>query len=96
MQGKVPFVSKDGIHQLHIFIFVLALFHVLYCVLTLALGRAKVLYIRSSSSHISCSTVHIPSLPPAKAIKVMSNKIWAIYSLADEKLEALGNGDKNS
>lgn len=41
MQGKVPFVSTDGIHQLHIFIFVLALFHVLYCITTLALGRAK-------------------------------------------------------
>ncbi|KAB2074067.1 hypothetical protein ES319_A07G127700v1 [Gossypium barbadense] len=40
-QGKVPFVSSGGIHQLHLFIFVLALFHVLYCVLTLALGRAK-------------------------------------------------------
>ncbi|KAF5470680.1 hypothetical protein F2P56_011177 [Juglans regia] len=40
-KDKVPFVSKDGIHQLHIFIFVLAVFHVLYCVLTLALGRAK-------------------------------------------------------
>ncbi|KAK9999009.1 hypothetical protein SO802_018612 [Lithocarpus litseifolius] len=40
-RNMVPFVSADGIHQLHIFIFVLALFHVLYCVLTLALGRAK-------------------------------------------------------
>lgn len=40
-KGQVPFVSKDGIHQLHIFIFVLAVFHVLYCVLTLVLGRAK-------------------------------------------------------
>uniref|UniRef100_A0A2N9GC59 MLO-like protein n=1 Tax=Fagus sylvatica TaxID=28930 RepID=A0A2N9GC59_FAGSY len=40
-RGQVPFVSKDGIHQLHIFIFVLAVFHVLYCVLTLVLGRAK-------------------------------------------------------
>ncbi|PIM98067.1 hypothetical protein CDL12_29455 [Handroanthus impetiginosus] len=40
-KGKVPFVSSDGIHQLHIFIFVLALFHVLYCVLTMALGNAK-------------------------------------------------------
>ncbi|XWS52688.1 hypothetical protein CRYUN_Cryun11dG0092400 [Craigia yunnanensis] len=40
-QGKVPFISEDGIHQLHIFIFVLALFHVLYCILTMALGRAK-------------------------------------------------------
>ncbi|XP_051120813.1 MLO-like protein 6 [Andrographis paniculata] len=40
-KGKVPFVSTDGIHQLHIFIFVLAIFHVLYCIATLALGRAK-------------------------------------------------------
>ncbi|XP_031396521.1 MLO-like protein 12 [Punica granatum] len=40
-QGKVPFVSVYGIHQLHIFIFVLAVSHVLYCIVTLALGRAK-------------------------------------------------------
>ncbi|KAK7262348.1 hypothetical protein RJT34_29916 [Clitoria ternatea] len=40
-EGKVPFVSSDGIHQLHIFIFVLAVFHILYCVTTMALGRAK-------------------------------------------------------
>lgn len=40
-EGKVPFVSSDGIHQLHIFIFVLAVFHILYCILTMALGRAK-------------------------------------------------------
>ncbi|KAL1558569.1 MLO-like protein 6 [Salvia divinorum] len=40
-KGKVAFISTDGIHQLHIFIFVLAIFHVLYCITTLALGRAK-------------------------------------------------------
>ncbi|XP_047171556.1 MLO-like protein 6 [Vigna umbellata] len=40
-EGKVPFVSSDGIHQLHIFIFVLTVFHVLYCITTMALGRAK-------------------------------------------------------
>ncbi|KAK7312546.1 hypothetical protein VNO77_36483 [Canavalia gladiata] len=40
-EGKVPLVSSDGIHQLHIFIFVLAVFHVLYCIITMALGRAK-------------------------------------------------------
>ncbi|KAG2371389.1 MLO-like protein [Vigna angularis] len=45
-QGKVPFVSSEGIHQLHIFIFVLAVFHVLYCILTLALGRAKICFFR--------------------------------------------------
>ncbi|XP_010264735.1 PREDICTED: MLO-like protein 6 [Nelumbo nucifera] len=40
-KGKVPFVSSEGIHQLHIFIFVLAVFHVLYCIITMALGRLK-------------------------------------------------------
>ncbi|KAG9142084.1 hypothetical protein Leryth_016307 [Lithospermum erythrorhizon] len=40
-KGKVPFVSSDGIHQLHIFIFILAVSHVLYCILTLVLGRIK-------------------------------------------------------
>ncbi|CAA3009594.1 MLO 6 [Olea europaea subsp. europaea] len=40
-EGKVPFISTDGIHQLHIFIFVLAVSHVLYCILTMALGRLK-------------------------------------------------------
>lgn len=43
MQGKVPFVSSNGINQLHIFIFVLACFHVVCCILTMALGRAKVI-----------------------------------------------------
>ncbi|KAF5206558.1 Mlo-like protein [Thalictrum thalictroides] len=40
-KGKVALVSTDGIHQLHIFIFVLAVTHVLYCIITLALGRLK-------------------------------------------------------
>ncbi|XP_052184520.1 MLO-like protein 6 isoform X2 [Diospyros lotus] len=41
LPNKVPFVSADGIHQLHIFIFVLAVFHVIYCILTMVLGRLK-------------------------------------------------------
>ncbi|KAK7849131.1 mlo-like protein 12 [Quercus suber] len=40
-EDKVALVSKLGIHQLHIFIFVLAVVHVLYCITTLALGRTK-------------------------------------------------------
>eukprot|EP01018_Ginkgo_biloba_P029335 Gb_05044 [translate_table: standard] len=40
-KGMYPLVTQGGIHQLHIFIFVLAVFHVLYSVLTMALGRAK-------------------------------------------------------
>ncbi|CAN6814749.1 unnamed protein product [Brassica oleracea] len=34
-------VSAYGIHQLHIFIFVLAVFHILYCIITYALGKTK-------------------------------------------------------
>ncbi|KAF8027520.1 hypothetical protein BT93_E0426 [Corymbia citriodora subsp. variegata] len=40
-KGKYAFVTAYGIHQLHIFIFVLAIFHVLYCLTTLALGNIK-------------------------------------------------------
>ncbi|XP_012834490.1 PREDICTED: MLO-like protein 6 [Erythranthe guttata] len=40
-KGKVQFVSPYGIHQLHIFIFVLALAHVLYCVVTYGLGLLR-------------------------------------------------------
>ncbi|CAF2123346.1 hypothetical protein BRARA_C02004 [Brassica rapa] len=39
--GKVALVSAYGIHQLHIFIFVLAVFHILYCIITYALGKTK-------------------------------------------------------
>ncbi|XXG87374.1 hypothetical protein AAC387_Pa11g2077 [Persea americana] len=40
--GKVPLVSTYGIHQLHIFIFFLAVFHVAYSALTMTLGRLKI------------------------------------------------------
>ncbi|KAL8487094.1 hypothetical protein ACS0TY_023683 [Phlomoides rotata] len=38
---KVSLISYSGIHQLHIFIFVLAVMHVLYSVGLMALGHAK-------------------------------------------------------
>ncbi|XP_059275144.1 MLO-like protein 9 isoform X4 [Lycium ferocissimum] len=40
--GKVPFVSIHGLHQLHIFIFFLAVFHVIYSAITMLLGRLKI------------------------------------------------------
>ncbi|XP_041020560.1 MLO protein homolog 1-like [Juglans microcarpa x Juglans regia] len=40
--NKVALISQSGVHQLHIFIFVLAVFHVLYSVITMALAKAKV------------------------------------------------------
>lgn len=41
-QGHVPLISTHALHQLHIFIFFLAVFHVIYSAITMALGRLKV------------------------------------------------------
>ncbi|KAF8409899.1 hypothetical protein HHK36_002417 [Tetracentron sinense] len=40
--GYEPLISTNGLHQLHIFIFFLAVFHVLYSALTMTLGRLKI------------------------------------------------------
>ncbi|TYJ38497.1 hypothetical protein E1A91_A05G447200v1 [Gossypium mustelinum] len=40
-QEKATLVSAYGIHQLHIFIFMLAVCHILYCIIIYALGRTK-------------------------------------------------------
>ncbi|KAK9072774.1 hypothetical protein SSX86_009209 [Deinandra increscens subsp. villosa] len=40
-QGKVPFLSSDALHELHMFIFSLAVFHVVCSMITLAFGRTK-------------------------------------------------------
>ncbi|XP_022888594.1 MLO-like protein 3 isoform X2 [Olea europaea var. sylvestris] len=40
-KGKVSLVSQEGVQQLQIFIFVLAAMQIVYSVLTMALGRAK-------------------------------------------------------
>ncbi|XVE75349.1 hypothetical protein DITRI_Ditri12bG0087300 [Diplodiscus trichospermus] len=40
-KGKAAFASTKAIYQLHIFIFVLAVCHVLYCIIIYALGRTK-------------------------------------------------------
>lgn len=39
--GTYPLVSPTGMNQLHIFIFMLAVLHVFYSLLTVGLGRAK-------------------------------------------------------
>ena len=81
-QGKVPFVSAYGIHQLHIFIFVLAVVHVIYCIVTYALGKTKVatLLVRSSVTWKSRNIVFYPCL----------------LSIADEEVGAVGGRDKDN
>ncbi|KAH1066641.1 hypothetical protein J1N35_031628 [Gossypium stocksii] len=41
-EGKVPLLSLEALHQLHIFIFVLAVVHVIYCLITMVLGGARI------------------------------------------------------
>ncbi|KAL8523788.1 hypothetical protein ACS0TY_013672 [Phlomoides rotata] len=40
--GYAPLISANGLHQLHIFIFFLAVFHVFYSACTMMLGRLKI------------------------------------------------------
>ncbi|XP_027914553.1 MLO-like protein 10 [Vigna unguiculata] len=41
-EGYEPLLSVNGLHQLHILIFFLAVFHVLYSAITMLLGRLKI------------------------------------------------------
>ncbi|KAK3030374.1 hypothetical protein RJ639_038902 [Escallonia herrerae] len=45
-QGKVPLLSLEALHQLHIFIFVLAVVHVIFCATTMVLGGAKLSFFK--------------------------------------------------
>ncbi|XP_071692263.1 MLO-like protein 8 [Rutidosis leptorrhynchoides] len=40
--GAVPIITVEGLHQLHILIFFLAVLHVVYSAVTMALGRLKI------------------------------------------------------
>lgn len=42
LQGKVQVISQEGLHQLHIFIFVMAVVHVLYSAITVLIGLFEV------------------------------------------------------
>ncbi|KAG0450308.1 hypothetical protein HPP92_026834 [Vanilla planifolia] len=41
-KGKVQLLSLEALHQLHIFIFVLAVVHVVFCATTMILGGARI------------------------------------------------------
>ncbi|XP_028755650.1 MLO-like protein 1 isoform X1 [Neltuma alba] len=41
-KGKVPLISSEALHHLHIFIFVLAVVHLTFCVLTIVFGGARI------------------------------------------------------
>lgn len=41
-QGKIPLLSIEALHELHIFIFIIGVVHVVFCATTMALGGIKV------------------------------------------------------
>ncbi|KAK1402008.1 hypothetical protein POM88_001613 [Heracleum sosnowskyi] len=41
-KGKVPLFSREAIHQLHLFVFILAVVHVIFCAATMVLGGLKI------------------------------------------------------
>ncbi|KAL8545234.1 hypothetical protein ACS0TY_005429 [Phlomoides rotata] len=68
-QGYVPFLSLEALHQLHIFIFVLAVVYVVCCAATMVLGTIKIREwrhwersIRNESSRRHHHRVHVPRM----------------------------------
>lgn len=64
LQGHVPFLSLEALHQLHIFIFVLAVVYVIFCASTMVLGGIKVCFSVSNLYflHKSCKYFLINTL----------------------------------
>ncbi|CAN6584648.1 unnamed protein product [Malus baccata var. baccata] len=59
-KGKVPLLSLEALHHLHIFIFVLAVVHVIFCATTMVLGGARVRqWKRWESDATSGGNVHV-------------------------------------
>ncbi|AES64675.2 hypothetical protein MtrunA17_Chr2g0291441 [Medicago truncatula] len=58
LEGKVPLLSLEGLHHLHIFIFVLAVVHVVFCVTTMILGGARIRQWKSWEDHARKKTTN--------------------------------------
>ncbi|KAK1266957.1 MLO-like protein 1 [Acorus gramineus] len=54
-KGKVPLLSVEALHELHIFIFVLATVHVTFCATTMILGGFKVSFVKQFSGSVTKS-----------------------------------------
>ncbi|XP_059652172.1 MLO-like protein 13 [Cornus florida] len=57
--GKVPLLSLEALHHLHIFIFVLAVVHVIFCVSTMLLGGAKIRRWKPWEEEIRTTATHV-------------------------------------
>ena len=79
----VSLVSADGMHQLHIFVFFLAVFHVTFSFFTMSLGRAKV-------------WSFLTQFPPPTSVMNKSCNLAVIlifFFNADANMEGVGKGN---
>lgn len=90
-QGYVPLISVNGLHQLHIFIFFLAVFHVFYSAITMTLGRLKVGSTHWIFSSSSFSYIVILYSISAFSDCIQLNKFKSLFC-ADSRMERMGNG----
>lgn len=89
-QGKVSLISVHGIHQLHIFVFFLALYHVIFSAMIMTLGRAKVSaspWLPRPISKFSYSLMKINSEYRVCAIQSMQIRGWKEWEREASSIE---------
>ncbi|XP_031103310.1 MLO-like protein 13 isoform X2 [Ipomoea triloba] len=85
-KGKVPMMSLEALHQLHIFIFIMALAHVIFCVTTMLLGGARIRQWRkweqsikrASQEHEGHHRLHIRHL---QSFKERAGRYWRRFTV---------------
>ncbi|KAK6939105.1 Mlo-related protein [Dillenia turbinata] len=81
-RGLVPLISAQGLHQLHIFIFFLAVFHVIYSCITMKLGRMKV----SSNSLLRFGCINVADRSGFSFLQTRAWKEWEQETASEEYL----------
>ncbi|KAK4270585.1 hypothetical protein QN277_019375 [Acacia crassicarpa] len=75
-EGMVPLLSLESLHHLHIFIFVLAVVHAVFCVTTLLLGRARIRQWKTWEHNIKANKRHAQDLHHHEFFKKHADGFW--------------------
>ncbi|KAK1398043.1 hypothetical protein POM88_007906 [Heracleum sosnowskyi] len=86
-KGKVPLLPLEGLHHLHIFIFVLAIVHVTFSVLTVVFGGAKIRQWKAWEDSIAQETLDTN--------KVLRPKVTHVHQHAFIRGRFLGIGKRS-
>uniref|UniRef100_A0A7N2MCS7 MLO-like protein n=1 Tax=Quercus lobata TaxID=97700 RepID=A0A7N2MCS7_QUELO len=67
-ENKVPLLSTEALHHLHIFIFVLAIVHVTFCVLTVVFGGLRIRQWKRWEDEIAKNNYDSRNVPKSKTV----------------------------